>query len=174
MTRRTFAAAILVGPGVVFHTGAADPIPKSDEPADESAAVRALFRAMTDGTYRGVSFPKLTRDDIPSLLARAASRRTLTSFPRNPFSSRGQPECVEGMVALWLIEGIRKGGVAPSLNALCLPATRLRADEWDAASARNREAVRDAYRAWWAATRDRPAAEANAVDPLAGTGLHWY
>ena len=99
--------------------------------------------------------------------------RTLTSFPRNPLSSQSQSSCSEGMVALWLVEGIRKGSRFASLNCLCfrdVPAD----DTWGAASEANHDPARAAYKVWWVRVHGLAEDRAAAVDPLAGTGLHWY
>ena len=53
----------------------------------------------------GESCNGLAGRDIPALLDCADSTTTLKDFPRNPVSSQFEPECSEGMVALWLIEG---------------------------------------------------------------------
>lgn len=72
--------------------------------------VRKLFEAMRAGKCDESVFPALGWEDIPSLLTVAPSTAVLKNFPRNAISSQYEPECSEGMVALWLIEGLRRGG----------------------------------------------------------------
>ncbi|MFN0059892.1 MAG: DUF4943 family protein [Planctomycetota bacterium] len=145
----------------------------SDLGAVRTAAVRSLFDSMRNGAYTTPVFPELTWDHIPALLALADSRQTLISFPHNPLSSQSQSTCSEGMVALWLVEGIRKGGQFASLNPLCF-GNAAKEEPWTTASERNHDPVLTAYRTWWTKvsglTKDRGAA----MNPLEGTGLHWH
>ncbi|MCB9832254.1 MAG: DUF4943 family protein [Planctomycetes bacterium] len=142
--------------------------------SEAEITVARLFAAMKAGEYARRSFPELGWEDLRALLDRAASRETLTDFPRNPISSQYQVECSEGMVALWLMEGIRQGGHFASLNALCFRDAMADGQDWGAASEANHEALLAAYSAWWEKARVRSVAEAAMIDPLAGTGLHWY
>ena len=121
----------------------------------------------------GRSFPTIEWSAIPRLLVLGAEKRPITNFPRNPDSSQFEESCSGGMVALWLIEGLRQGGRFPSLNALCFSKSPVEGN-WGEASEANHEAVLAAYRRWWKEQGERPREEAAAVDPLAGTGLHWY
>ncbi len=137
--------------------------------------IQKLFETMRADKYAEVFFPELKWEDIPALLELSASKRALTTFPRNPFSSQPQKQCPEGMVALWLVEGIRKQakGGFPSLNALCLPEVRTDKN-WDEVSARNQEAAAKAYHEWWQRARSLPREKAAAIDPLQRAKLRWY
>ena len=153
---------------------------KPPEPPARSAAaeprndrVRDLFDSMAKGTYTEALFPKLGWEDIPALLERAASTKVLTNFPCSPDSSQSEEFCSEGMVALWLVEGVRKGGGFASLNALCFGPADAKAT-WGERSEANHERVRAAYAAWWTRARGLTREQAVALDPLEGTGLHWY
>ncbi len=119
------------------------------------------------------SFPTLSWEDVPDLLARSTSTRVLTDFPRSPWSSQYEETCSEGMLALWLLEGVRQGGRFASLNALCFSG-KVESENWSAASESNHERVRQAYQDWWSRVEGLPRSEAAAVDPLEGTGLHWH
>src|SRR5688500_5897495 len=101
---------------VLLVVTVATPAPVPEQPPSR---VKALFDQMRDGKYQreGFDFPKLEWADIPELLAKADSTRLLEAFPRNPISSQYERACPEGVVALWLVEGLRKGGKYPSLNA---------------------------------------------------------
>ncbi len=46
----------------------------------------------------------------------AESATILHCVPSNPISSQSPKPTQEGVVALWFVEGIRKGGKFPSLN----------------------------------------------------------
>jgi hypothetical protein len=119
------------------------------------------------------AFPKLTWEDVPALLELAPSTAPLKNFVVNPLSSRAQLECSEGVMALWLIEGIRKGGRYPSLNPLLRPAWAVPGDAVRESEG-NRPRASAAYHAWWGKVRSWPRARAAALDPLRGTGLSWY
>jgi hypothetical protein len=104
------------------------------------------------------------------LLEHADSMVFLKTFPVNPLSSRPIDRCVEGMMALWLIEGVRQGGKFPSLNP---PYYRDAVDGKESGPVRGnvQKKLVQAYRAWWAKVKNLPADKAKAIDPLQGTGL---
>lgn len=135
--------------------------------------VKALFEDMRDGKYGDRRFPALDWTDIPALLELADSTTSLKAFPRNSISSQRQAECSEGMVALWLIEGIRQGGKFPSLNALCFKKGR-QAKNWCKASEENHKEVAKAYRTWGRKVESLDRQNAGGIDPLKGTNLYWY
>ena len=142
-------------------------------PQIENRRVKHLFESMRQGTFAEVTFPQLELSDVPGLLTYADSTRTLKRFPTNLLSSQRQVECSEGMVALWLVEGIRQGGKFPSLNALCFKAG-VQKQDWTKASEDNHKEVAQAYRAWWSKAKKLPPHEAKAIVPLQGTNLSWY
>jgi hypothetical protein len=158
--------ALLVGFSLLAAAAACSaPIP--DRPPDR---VTVMFDEMRSRKYAqtGFDFPKLEWSDIPALLARADSTKELKTFPTNPISSLHIPNRLEGMVALWLVEGVRKGGKYPSLNPRFLPEGYTTKERGE-----HQQAVAKAYRAWWAEVKALPPAEARAGDPLAGTGYAW-
>jgi hypothetical protein len=125
--------------------------------------VSKLFASMHRGEYKEDGFPRLGWVHIPALLERAPSRATLKSFPTNPVSSRMQNDCSEGIMSLWLIEGIRQGGKYPSLNSIC------RGVEGDSLQ----PLAVGAYFRWWHKVKDDPRAGAQR-DPFESTNLSWY
>lgn len=145
----------------------------SGQKAVRADRVGPLIDSMLNGTYTTMVFPGLTWDDIPALLARADSKRTLSNFPHNPLSSQSQSRCSEGMVALWLVEGIRKEGQFASLNPLCL-GNAAEEEPWTTTSERNHDRVLAAYREWWTKVTGFDKNRAAAMNPLEGTGLHWH
>ncbi len=174
MSKRPLAPA-LIALLVVNACERKPPEPPASSAAAESRndRVRDLFDSMAKGTYTEALFPKLGWEDIPALLERAASTKVLTNFPCSPDSSQSEEFCSEGMVALWLVEGVRKGGWFASLNALCFGPADAKAT-WGERSEANHERVRAAYAAWWTRARGLAREQAAALDPLEGTGLHWY
>lgn len=171
MKRLLLASALL---SLAFATlTLAQEKPAQDGIKVSNTRVQKLFESMRKGTYNDVTFPELKWEDIPALLEMGASKRVLRCFPVNPISSTAVKECPEGMAALWLVEGLRKGGKDfPSLNALCLPEDE-RTGTWAEMSAKNQDRVLKAYREWWQQFHTLPAEKAAAVDPLKGARLHW-
>lgn len=172
--------------GLMFFTSAnsagwtqeSDP-DRADENAEivpageiENEKVESLFESFRDESYRGRRFPELDVEDIPALLVLGESERQLKDFPRSMISSQYEPTCREGIVALWLVEGIRKGGRFPSLNALCL--SKKAGNDWTANSESNHKQVLDAYRKWWKDTKELPFEEAQEINPIKRIGLHWH
>ncbi|MDB4778081.1 DUF4943 domain-containing protein [bacterium] len=135
--------------------------------------VEALFDSFRDKTYHRSGFPDLSFEDIPALLDLGESEQILKSFPRSPISSQFEATCSEGMIALWLVEGIRSGKKFPSLNALCFKKGQT-GNDWTSNSESNHELVLDAYQQWWNESKDLPVEEAKLADPLLGMELHWH
>lgn len=140
----------------------AAPAPKAK--AVENKKVSELFASMRAGTYRDQGFPKLELVDVPALLELAESTESLQSIPSNPLSSLAQLECSEGVVALWFIEGIRKGGKYPSLNPKLISPDP---------NTSHKTAIA-AYRDWWRKAKNAPAEASKLPHPLNGTSLSWY
>ena len=170
------AAALLLSSAVA--SWAQDPKPRETDPleslSDPENNVAKLFRSFRDGSYAGADFPKLRWDDIPDLLELGRSERWLTDFPRNPLSSQFEERCCEGVVAVWLIEGIRgqKNHFA-SLNAIGLKMDAER-ESFEAQSAANRAPLLKCYQEWWARVEMLPPAEAAQIDPLKDSGFYWH
>ena len=148
---------------------------RGEEPKakEENPRVKKLFESMQSGKYNEIEFPKLDMTDVPALLEYADSIKTLKAFPRSPFSSQAESTCSEGMVALWLIEGVRQGGKFPSLNSLCFK-RGVELKDYSKASEDNHKDVAKAYRAWWEKAKSLQGEEASKIDPLKDTGLSWY
>lgn len=118
-------------------------------------------------------FPKdLGWDDIPALLRHADSTQSLTRILVNPLSSQMQRQCWEGTMALWLIEGIRKGGRFASNNPLCVP-DHSRNINWGVPTESTHKLAVTAYKDWWKRVRTLQESEAKQVNPLTGVELHW-
>jgi hypothetical protein len=159
---------VLVGSAVMERSHGREP--KAQE---EGQRVKKLFEAMRSGEYVEIEFPKLDLTDVPALLEYADSTKTLKIFPRHTLSSQYEATCSEGMVALWLIEGVRQGGKYPSLNSLCFK-VGVEAKDWTKASEDNHKNVVKAYRAWWDKAKFLSAEKAKALNPLKDTRLSWH
>ena len=161
----------LVGAPDVGACGEGKPVGTTPEAKNER--VDKLFRSMKDGTYDSTMHPRLVWEDIPALIAKADSTTPLKSIPTNMISSYLQRECTEGMAALWLAEGVRKGKRFPSLNPLCLKRGVGKTD-WCKASEENHKEAAKAYRAWWDKAKSLKPEKGAEIDPLEGTDLAWY
>ena len=166
--------AVLAALVAALSWGSNDPCNRSVEPANATgnARVDALFDSFRKDEYRARRFPDLALSDVPALLMLGESDRILKTFPRNLISSQFETNCSEGMVALWLIEGIRQGEGFPSLNSLCLgnnPNKDLTAE-----SESNRKVVLASYQKWWKDTMAQMANQAQVNDPLAEANLNWH
>ena len=142
--------------------------------ADERVA--KLFATMRDGQYEDsfpAPFPELEWKDVPALIEIGRSNRELKTFPRITISSRYEATCPEGIVALWLVEGIRQGGKYPSLNALCL-SVDVEGSNWTQQSAKNQDRLLKCYEDWWKQAGPTTPQAAAKVDPLKDSKLVWH
>jgi hypothetical protein len=137
-----------------------------------------LFKLMEQSKFVTISEPasplRLNSSDIPYLLERANSKKMLETFPRNSISSYLQTRCSEGMVALWLVEGIRIGSYFPSLNPMCMNADLgFKSRDFEKESESLHPRVAAAYLKWWKRWHGNTVAGFQ-VNPLKGTGLAWH
>lgn len=149
---------------------------KSDSKPCISKKATLILNTMRDGSWQGRALPKLHWDDMDALLERADSRVELKSFPVNPLSSQAQFSCLEGIMAMWLIEAVRikpKSGY-PSLNPLCFSAKKKEGTSWEDISNGNMDAAAGAYRAWWEKVKDESEEKRKEIDPLKDALLYWY
>lgn len=142
----------------------------------ENEPVEELFKALRDVQDRppqlGVEFPELTWDDIPALLKLSESRRFLSHYISNPISSRHEPKVREGLYALWLIEGIRKGGDFPSQNPICITEGHKLEVEFDITDQAQKE-LSSAYKSWWRNHDTLSQKELAKQNPLKDTKYSW-
>ncbi len=137
--------------------------------------------------------PRFVWSDIPTLLKLAENGHIMKrNIPSRMISSYAAMECTEGMVALWLIEGLRRRqldllarerGVQsyPGFHARWYynlpfnPIGRIEGltmRECEASPEVHRRAVR-AYDVWWKKVGSLTPREAAAVNPLADTAVMW-
>lgn len=141
--------------------------------AADNSPVTTLFNAMRSGEYQQsgfFDFPALGTNDISELLEHTSRTNQLTRLPVNGASSIHKFSCSEGIVALWLIEGIRVGGRFPSQVPECydrnktIPSGALFYAEAD------QDVVAKAYRSWWEKTKG----QTKDSGPLDRTTLTWF
>ena len=167
-------AALMVLAGAL---GCAENKTYSGERSVADTQVQQLFVQMEAGEYpHWGEFPKLTWEHIPALLKRAESNTMLKTFPVNGLSSQRQAQCSEGMVALWLVEGIRKEKKPDfaSLNPLCLPTGPQTGNDWNAISEKSHAKVVATYWKWWKDAGAVSEQKGRQTNPLEGTGVYWY
>jgi len=162
-----FSSAVPLAAFALLLAAVSTPAPLPEQPPSR---VKVMFDQMRNGKYQqeAFNFPKLEWSDIPALLDRAESTTELKTFPTNPISSFHIPTRPEGVVALWLVEGVRKGGKYPSLNPRIHPAGDTAEER-----ATNHKALAAAYKGWWAKVKQLPPEKARDVNPLEGTKLLW-
>ena len=164
-------------------------------PASREAEVKEAFHSIVEGkTHVGFSSTEsaalFTWSDIPILLKIAESDRVLGGMPALAISSYAARQGREGMVALWLIEGLRRGqeelleakqlgrtvhpsrAMWPPLNPMCVK-KGMKLDECENSAEIHREAF-SAYREWWDTVQSLPANEAALFDPLDLTDVTWF
>ena len=129
--------------------------------------VQEVLADVAAGVYRGTHEDPhpLRWADIPTLLA-LSDRTDRIARPVNSDSSlllpRAEARLEVGTIALYLVEGIRRGEKFPTL-------TILRGHPRD----ENLPRRAAAYWGWWDAVSKLPPSVARKVDPLRGTGLSW-
>ncbi len=122
--------------------------------------------------------PALGEKDIKLLMGHIHDKEPADIIPRAFGGSYIQTRATKGMVALWLIEGIRtrrdKGFNFHSLNVLCFKKGDTdRGNDWQEKSIENQDAVAKAYLKWWRRYSESGAMTDFDTDPLKGTGLKW-
>jgi hypothetical protein len=159
---------------------------------ERARRVRDLFNSYVRGeeideaylTRRIPNVPKFDWADIPILLELAQSEKDAKRIPHSLESSYYQQRCREGMIALWLIQGLRRKQVALvrqsqtgdenrpgdhyhlTLNPICWKGKR----NTDRSPQLQRELL-DAFRGWWRRFGALPAEQAALFDPLDLTDL---
>lgn len=174
-TRTTTGAALLMLAALACRSsdGAVESAALPPAPEAPPAAVDALDE-MAVGAWDANVFPDVDWSDVGDLLDRADRTRELERWPINPLSSQMQDRCNEGVMAMWLVEGLRRDEALgfPSLNPLVLGGEDI--GDWHAESERNQARAAALYRRWWRRVAALPADERRAIDPLAGSGIGWY
>jgi hypothetical protein len=141
--------------------------------------------------FFGEGYPVFTWQDIPILLELAQSDKVLRgrTIPKLVISSYLQRECREGMIALWLIEGLRRRQAEQTvaitvgkklksrpyhlpLNPMCVQKKVKLADSENSAGIHQQ--VLDAYQTWWQQVKDLPPVKAAQVYPLQDTNIRWF
>jgi hypothetical protein len=143
-----------------------------------ASSVSEMFAAIRSGNYTErydkSTFPKLSWTDISELITYVKSTNVVTSIPVNGISSERTYQCVDGMIALWLIEGIRVGRGFPSLNPVCYDKSISVPPRSLFYGVAQQKSVARAYITWWQKVRGMTRDKSSRHDPLTGTALSWF
>lgn len=138
--------------------------------------VEKYFQDLREGKFSegedSISFPKFDWNDIPALLELADSEKELETFTSNPISSFLTPKVREGIYALWLVEGIRKGGKFASLNPICRSVEDA-AQDGVSGYEKSQKKIAAAYSEWWSKREKMSREELCKINPLKDTAFSW-
>ena len=150
--------------------------------------VDRFLEDLKNNNYKADYPPQLTWDDIPKLLEIANSNVIIDRFPRNILSRLYLKDCQTGIIALWLIDSIRKNEGKRARKAWYVSPMPLLQDEGDRATSRARgggnefipansdEKLAIAYAAvksWWENGQNMSISKLKRVNPLQDSGLNW-
>ncbi|MEO0469922.1 MAG: DUF4943 family protein [Bacteroidota bacterium] len=145
-------------------------------------SVNEVIAALRDTAWSWTFLPRLQWEDIPALLEIAADTNLIDPYPRHPLSRYRPPNARVGLVALWMIEAIRKmenqssevaGALMPPSRAPILGTRKGNPSGYN--SPEQMETARMAYQDWWDSQAE-PEADARKIarkNPLVGKGLSW-
>ncbi|MEO9483945.1 MAG: carboxypeptidase-like regulatory domain-containing protein [Ekhidna sp.] len=150
--------------------------------------VDRFIRDLENNNYKADYPPALGWEDIPKLLEIADSKIVIDRFPRNILSRLYLQDCHTGIVALWLIDSIRKSEGKRVRKAWYVSPMPLLQDEKDREKTRARggrnefiptnsdEKLVSAYEAfdsWWKNAQNMSRSKSKRVNPLQESGLNW-
>ena len=135
--------------------------------------------------------PSFKWEDIPALLEIAKKDNLMKGMPALMISSYMGSYCREGMIALWIIEGIRSQELSKQvekqltkqmqmngayfrlpLNPICIK-EGMQLEECES-SLEIHKTVLQAYNKWWEKVKSLPASQAACFYPLDLTDITWF
>lgn len=150
----------------------------------EKIPLQEMLLSLKANQWNYAILPQLSWQDVPALLAVAGDTTIITKYPKNPTSTYQPKHARVGLVALWLVEAIRKmemRGSADDLQNLIPPsrAPILGTREGNPSGHNTAEQIlraQAAYQAWYeavqAAPRSRRINEMRNI-PLRNEGMSW-
>ncbi len=134
-------------------------------------------------------YPNFAWEDVPFLLELAKNNSLHQGMPSLNISSYAGQYCIDGMIALWLIEGIRRNQISLNreiqigeklhinshrvpFNSVCIK-NGISLRECEKSTELHKE-VLQAYVKWWQTVGSLPAYQASAFHPLDLTAIEWY
>lgn len=146
---------------------------------------------LLSNNYNSGFAPDLSWEDIPALMKIADSDEVLTNFPRNILGRYYVGQCPAGIVAMWLIDSIRKNeGKKPRKGWYISPFPILQSEEdtrqinefknqghnANVMIKNTEEKLNRAYESfvsWWTIAQQMRSNKAKRINPLGDTGLKW-
>lgn len=157
------------------------PDPDRFEKMYADISINEVIASLKDSSWTWAFLPRMEWEDIPRLLEVAVDTGTIAPYPRHPLSTYRPDNARIGLVALWLVEAIRRkesrggelaGNLMPPSRAPILGTRRGNPRGYN--SPRQQETARQAYQDWWEQAKEaenrKKAARSN---PLLGKGLSW-
>ncbi len=183
----TAAVAISIGVFLIFRSTT---IEQAESATERLHRITETFYS-DDSILFNAWYPNFEWEDIPALLEIAKSEKIVEGMPSLVASSYAGQSCREGMIALWLIEGIRRRQLSKQiekqvgekmqmalaysrlpLNPICIK-EGINISECEQ-SLEIYELVLQAYRNWWQTFGSLSASEASAFYPLDLTDIEWF
>jgi hypothetical protein len=161
-----------------------EPIPAPDperfEKMHESVPIHEVIATLRSDGWEWAFLPHMAWEDIPSLLAVGQDSAYVHQYPHHPRTTY-QPDSVRvGLVALWLIETIRKSEIKheefihlmPPSRAPVLGTRKGNPSGYNSISQMNQ--AWKGYQNWWEAAQDT-ASRSKSIrsNPLKGLGMSW-
>ncbi len=157
------------------------PDPERYEKMYADISVNEVIAALKDSSWEWVFLPRMTWEDIPLLLEVAGDTSLIAPYPRHPISTYRPQNARTGLVALWLVEAIRRmeirqgelaGNLMPPSRVPILGTRKGNPSGYN--SPQQMETARKAYQDWWDLAQEAEnRKKAARTNPLMGKGLSW-
>ncbi|MEL6254738.1 MAG: DUF4943 family protein [Bacteroidota bacterium] len=158
------------------------PDPERFEKMYPIVPVSQVIAAISADEWSWSFLPKISWEDVPILLNQGADSTFIKNYPRNLRSTYRPDSIRAGLVALWLVEALRKQelksndeyfNLTPPSRAPVLGTRRGNPSGFN--SIEQIQAAQEAYSLWWEEVPADSAARMDAIrkNPLAGKGLSW-
>ncbi|MEO1450359.1 MAG: DUF4943 family protein [Bacteroidota bacterium] len=156
------------------------PDPERYERMHAEVSVPEVLTTLKADAWEWAFLPKLSWTDIPALLPLGADTNFVHQYPLHPLS-RYRPDSTRvGLVALWLIEAIRRQESRKTESARLMPPSRApflgtrRGNPKGYNSPGQVAKAHAAYETWWEkAQADTLVSRAARPNPLRGSGMSW-
>lgn len=157
------------------------PDPDRFDKMHAEVSVNEVIAAIRDTNWQWAFLPHLEWEDIPALLEVAGDTTIIEKYPKHPLSSYRPKSTRVGLVALWLVEAIRRveakdrelaGNLMPPSRTPILGTRRGNPSGYN--SPAQVETAHQAYLKWWEkAQTNENRQKASRENPLTGKGLSW-
>lgn len=156
------------------------PDPDRYERMHAEVSVPEMLATLQADAWEWAFLPKLSWTDIPSLLPLGADTSFVHQYPLHPLSTYRPDSTRTGLVALWLIEAVRRQESRKTESARLMPPSRApflgtrRGNPRGYNSPQQVAKAHAAYAAWWEkAQGDTLRSRAARPNPLRGSGMSW-